>query len=98
MCFFFFFSSRRRHTRFSRDWSSDVCSSDLGPGGSFSTVVHPETTTQYRLAWSEVRAGLAKIAVAPRVDATVTSSTIGGAIKPALTGAVVQLQEQSVTA
>src|SRR5690606_40346890 len=27
--FSFFFSSRRRHTRFSRDWSSDVCSSDL---------------------------------------------------------------------
>src|SRR5690606_41051058 len=26
---FLFFSSRRRHTRFSRDWSSDVCSSDL---------------------------------------------------------------------
>src|SRR5690606_40869672 len=25
----YFFSSRRRHTRFSRDWSSDVCSSDL---------------------------------------------------------------------
>src|SRR5690606_41193266 len=25
----FFLSSRRRHTRFSRDWSSDVCSSDL---------------------------------------------------------------------
>src|SRR5256884_4326824 len=35
---FFFFSSRRRHTRCSRDWSSDVCSSDLaksvaGAGG-----------------------------------------------------------------
>src|SRR2546429_2214063 len=32
VCFyfsFFFFSSRRRHTRCSRDWSSDVCSSDL---------------------------------------------------------------------
>src|SRR6266508_6367418 len=28
---FFFFSSRRRHTRWPRDWSSDVCSSDLGP-------------------------------------------------------------------
>src|SRR5438067_9893029 len=27
--FFFFFSSRRRHTRSKRDWSSDVCSSDL---------------------------------------------------------------------
>src|SRR5207249_5826160 len=26
----FFFSSRRRHTRSKRDWSSDVCSSDLG--------------------------------------------------------------------
>src|SRR5580698_11353269 len=27
--FFFFFSSRRRHTRLTCDWSSDVCSSDL---------------------------------------------------------------------
>src|SRR6266566_5990788 len=31
---FFFFSSRRRHTRLQGDWSSDVCSSDLVPGGS----------------------------------------------------------------
>src|SRR3989449_2412172 len=29
VCYLFFFSSRRRHTRCSRDWSSDVCSSDL---------------------------------------------------------------------
>src|SRR5207249_9379665 len=29
LLFFFFFSSRRRHTRSKRDWSSDVCSSDL---------------------------------------------------------------------
>src|SRR5690625_5613848 len=29
MLFLFFFSSRRRHTRWPRDWSSDVCSSDL---------------------------------------------------------------------
>src|SRR5690606_39938442 len=35
---FFFFSSRRRHTRFSRDWSSDVCSSDLGGEGSIRRV------------------------------------------------------------
>src|ERR671912_983621 len=28
---YFFFSSRRRHTRYWRDWSSDVCSSDLYP-------------------------------------------------------------------
>src|SRR5438874_3077273 len=31
MILFFFFSSRRRHTRSLRDWSSDVCSSDLVP-------------------------------------------------------------------
>src|SRR5439155_10094576 len=31
VAFFFFFSSRRRHTRWPRDWSSDVCSSDLDP-------------------------------------------------------------------
>src|SRR5437868_9637649 len=30
---FFFFSSRRRHTRSKRDWSSDVCSSDLADLG-----------------------------------------------------------------
>src|SRR5690349_23735426 len=39
VCSVFFFSSRRRHTRSLRDWSSDVCSSDLlgnatCPGGS----------------------------------------------------------------
>src|SRR2546421_3614803 len=32
-CYFFFFSSRRRHTRSDRDWSSDVCSSDLDAPG-----------------------------------------------------------------
>src|SRR5699024_11733113 len=34
---FFFFSSRRRHTRSKRDWSSDVCSSDLDPYGEIGT-------------------------------------------------------------
>src|SRR5690606_26273282 len=41
----FFFSRRRRHTRFSRDWSSDVCSSDLFPWLAFRfmrpTVIWP---------------------------------------------------------
>src|SRR5207253_5308454 len=37
--FFFFFSSRRRHTRWPRDWSSDVCSSDLLLFGSAHRVV-----------------------------------------------------------
>src|SRR5215510_10204811 len=35
---FFFFSSRRRHTRWPRDWSSDVCSSDLSRHPTLRTV------------------------------------------------------------
>src|SRR5256884_1756095 len=38
---FFFFSSRRRHTRCSRDWSSDVCSSDLEAPGTSMVVKLP---------------------------------------------------------
>src|SRR5437870_8255801 len=41
--FFFFFSSRRRHTRWPRDWSSDVCSSDLNelpPSVDFKNIVY----------------------------------------------------------
>src|SRR3712207_9350918 len=38
----FFFSSRRRHTRYWRDWSSDVCSSDLGrPSSATSSALPP---------------------------------------------------------
>src|SRR5699024_6034150 len=36
----FFFSSRRRHTRSKRDWSSDVCSSDLGGEQGIDAVAH----------------------------------------------------------
>src|SRR5256886_7496356 len=39
---FFFFSSRRRHTRFDCDWSSDVCSSDLDRGHPGDDLVGPE--------------------------------------------------------
>src|SRR5690242_21896454 len=35
----FFFSSRRRHTRLTCDWSSDVCSSDLGSNGAIKQAV-----------------------------------------------------------
>src|SRR3712207_9113153 len=40
--YYFFFSSRRRHTRYWRDWSSDVCSSDLlaADRGAEEEVVH----------------------------------------------------------
>src|SRR2546421_2383831 len=46
----FFFSSRRRHTRSDRDWSSDVCSSDLG-GRCFLRVA------DYRALAERIRAG-----------------------------------------
>src|SRR5256886_15646432 len=36
----FFFSSRRRHTRFDCDWSSDVCSSDLYPPIDYQKIVY----------------------------------------------------------
>src|SRR2546430_4464430 len=39
---FFFFSSRRRHTRFDCDWSSDVCSSDLVRGRHVTHDVVPD--------------------------------------------------------
>src|SRR5215204_763824 len=39
LCSFFFFSSRRRHTRSLCDWSSDVCSSDLGGDTLLTTLV-----------------------------------------------------------
>src|SRR2546422_6908073 len=39
LSYFFFFSSRRRHTRCSRDWSSDVCSSDLIKRGDMRSAV-----------------------------------------------------------
>src|SRR2546430_8308161 len=45
-CFFlfFFFSSRRRHTRFDCDWSSDVCSSDLHLGNELG-IAAPEVAS-----------------------------------------------------
>src|SRR5437867_9482492 len=65
--FFFFFSSRRRHTRSYGDWSSDVCSSDLGRatrsrwrqcGGSGRVCSHSQTTPHKRRsapAWKCLR-------------------------------------------
>src|SRR5690606_39805815 len=48
---------RRRHTRFSRDWSSDVCSSDLssaGPGDFFIEVYRPKTEIDSDFLFYEV--------------------------------------------
>src|SRR5205809_1968751 len=46
----FFFSSRRRHTRCSRDWSSDVCSSDLIVGSLAALLAEAYRQSRNRLA------------------------------------------------
>src|SRR5690606_39734626 len=53
----FFFSSRRRHTRFSRDWSSDVCSSDLRADTERAALLEEERTATdpHRIAEIHVR-------------------------------------------
>src|SRR2546429_8820121 len=50
----FFFSSRRRHTRCSRDWSSDVCSSDLNE----KMPLDVETAYKFLVAQPTVSAGI----------------------------------------
>src|SRR5947209_18526432 len=54
----FFFSSRRRHTRYWRDWSSDVCSSDLDLRGAFVDL------EDLRVAHQLLDGVLARVAVA----------------------------------
>ena len=54
-------------------------------------------TTQFRLVWGDVRAGLAKIAVAPRVDAAVGPAAVSGSVRPVVESAAVQLQRQTGT-
>src|SRR5699024_11748852 len=54
----FFFSSRRRHTRSKRDWSSDVCSSDLTSKSLLKLGVHLPLTNPMRclsnMHWREI--------------------------------------------
>src|SRR5689334_24546053 len=53
--FFFFFSSRRRHTRWNCDWSSDVCSSDLlGSSPSRGTSFSAPSARPGREAWGRL--------------------------------------------
>src|SRR5690606_27064864 len=54
-----FFSSRRRHTRFSRDWSSDVCSSDLSAQAAYWTADARYRMKKYDEAISDYRKVLA---------------------------------------
>jgi stage II sporulation protein D len=75
------------------DWAS-AGELILDANGAFSTIVRPAAATQYRLAWGDLRVGLARISVAPRVDAQATAAGAQGSIKPVASGASVQLQRQ----
>src|SRR6266702_7826580 len=75
-----FFSSRRRHTRWPRDWSSDVCSSDLQSGVGFFVIEHGNATVSLKgeilrtLGPGDHIGEIALIDEGPR-SATVTATT-----------------------
>src|SRR2546427_2598075 len=71
--FFFFFSSRRRHTRFDCDWSSDVCSSDLGARFIFQRLTDGEPFINER---SEEILFHAEISGGSAIDGTIPNSDI----------------------
>src|SRR2546422_8879537 len=96
MASFFFFSSRRRHTRCSRDWSSDVCSSDLGGvevlsaniemGQGTLTVFTELAATRLGLEPEDVTIAEADTSRVPNSGPTVASRTtmiVGGLIERA---------------
>jgi hypothetical protein len=57
--------------------------------GAFSVLVRPTQTTQFRLAWGSVRAGLTRVGVAPAITLQpVTPAGLVGTIRPALVGPV----------
>src|SRR5438270_1327498 len=86
---FFFFSSRRRHTRFHCDWSSDVCSSDLTHGGRAGPAVEPRHSfphphrdaflvDYYRQKGVTMRMGEGMTGLARRAGASLVRTTTGG--------------------
>src|SRR5689334_23845487 len=66
----FFFSSRRRHTRWNCDWSSDVCSSDLLAALVCAVIV--------ATAWGAAPNAITR----PAQDVTITSASLRGAVDP----------------
>src|SRR3712207_8042387 len=64
--FIFFFSSRRRHTRYWRDWSSDVCSSDLYNMG---FITDKERYNQVIDAWTHVNNELGDVLMKEMTEA-----------------------------
>src|SRR6267143_504144 len=76
--FFFFFSSRRRHTRWNCDWSSDVCSSDLR----ISTALRACAVAKYCCnAWSERLCKRPKKSISQAADTPTEESCVTVALR-----------------
>src|SRR6267378_7863992 len=74
--FFFFFSSRRRHTRSLRDWSSDVCSSDLAEG--FRVRLTAADDRQAEHMRQILREHDVEVAIAPSLDGAESLAIVVG--------------------
>src|SRR3989475_1754094 len=94
---YFFFSSRRRHTRFDCDWSSDVCSSDLNVNGTVLAIAN--RCTHARASLSEGTLDPARCAITcpwhEGVFSLETGQVLGG--PPALPIAVYRVKLEGDT-
>src|SRR5215813_3567858 len=71
----FFFSSRRRHTRCGRDWSSDVCSSDLA-GTSVTLFPEQKFREGFSVAGDDILLRVVQAHVLPPLEAAMRSAGI----------------------
>jgi stage II sporulation protein D len=76
------------------DWapSGDLV---IGPDGAFASIVRPQATTDYRLAWGNVHVAQARVRVAPLLAVQQSTAGIEGTVRPQLDGAAVELQQQN---
>src|SRR5207247_5157949 len=80
------FSSRRRHTRSTRDWSSDVCSSDLGEGARSGRCVHAHADANGRYRFQLHAGTYTVVAVTskplPRCSPTNATVSVNHTLRP----------------
>src|SRR5437660_4797215 len=100
--FFFFFSSRRRHTRWPRDWSSDVCSSDLARRRGDARRLREGLSRLCQGGWGTIGVpeefggqGL-PFAIQTAVLDTLGSANMGFALAPTLTVGAIRSEERRV--